>query len=35
MRDIANRYNGSLEAGMHQGQFHLTVCLSSEPSPLD
>lgn len=35
MRDIANRYNGSLEAGMHQGQFRLTVCLSSEPSPLD
>lgn len=35
MRDIANRYNGSLEAGMHQGQFRLTVCLSSGPSPLD
>lgn len=35
MRDIANRYGGSLEAGIHQGQFCLTVCLCSETSPLN
>lgn len=30
MRDIAARYGGSLEAGMYQGQFRLTVCLSEK-----
>lgn len=30
MRDIATRYGGTLEAGMHQGLFRLTVCLTGK-----